>query len=71
MSEVCTTTGEMKNAYILVGIPEGKRPLGKSRSRWEENIVIDLTDIGWEGVDCTQLAQWRDLLNTVMNYQVA
>jgi len=44
--------GEMRNAYeILVGKPERKRPLGRSRRGWEDNIRMDLREIGWEGVD--------------------
>jgi hypothetical protein len=44
--------GEKRNAYrILVGIPQVKRPLGRPRRRWVGNIKIDLTDIGWDGVD--------------------
>jgi hypothetical protein len=67
--------GEMRNAYkVLVGKPELKRLLGRSRSRWEDNIIIDLAEIGWEVVDWTHLAQDRDrwwaLRNTVMNLRV-
>jgi hypothetical protein len=44
--------GENRNAYrILVGMPEGKRPLGRSRRRWVDNIEMDLREIGWDGVD--------------------
>jgi hypothetical protein len=44
--------GEMRNAYnILVGKPEGKRPFVRARHRWEDNIRMDLREIGWEGVD--------------------
>jgi hypothetical protein len=44
--------GEMKNAYIiLVGKPEGKRPLGRFRRRWEDNIRLDLREIGWKVLD--------------------
>jgi hypothetical protein len=44
--------GENRNAYrILVGKPEGKRPLGRSRRRWVDNIKMDLTEIGWDGVE--------------------
>jgi hypothetical protein len=63
------------NIYnILIGKPEGKRPLGRSRSRWKDNVRMDLMDIGWEGVDWMHLAedrnQWWALVNTVMNLQV-
>jgi hypothetical protein len=67
-------TEEMKNAYkILVGRPEGKRPLGRSRRRWEYDRM-DLRETGWEGVDWIHLAQDRDqwcaLVNMVMNLRV-
>jgi hypothetical protein len=45
--------GETRNAYrILVGKPEGKRPLRRPRRRWVDNIKIGLREIGWDGVDC-------------------
>jgi hypothetical protein len=48
---------EWRNTYgILVRKPEGKRSLGRSRSRWENNIMIDLREIGWGGIDCIDLA---------------
>jgi hypothetical protein len=67
--------GEKRNAYrILVGKPEGKRPLGTPRRRWEDNINIDLREIGWGGMDWIDLAQdrdqWRALVNTVINLRV-
>jgi hypothetical protein len=67
--------GETRNAYrILVGKPEGQRPLGRPRCRWVNNIKIDLREIGWDGVDWIELAQvrdqWRALVNTVMNLRV-
>jgi hypothetical protein len=67
--------GLARNAYrILVGKPEGKRPLGISRSRCVNNIKIDLGERGWDRMDWINLAQdrnqWRDLVNTVMNLQV-
>jgi hypothetical protein len=67
--------GETRNAYrILVGKPEGKRPLGRPRRRWVNNIKMDLTEIGWDRVDWIELAQdrdqWRALVNTVMNLRV-
>jgi hypothetical protein len=53
--------GEMRNACnILVGKPEGKRPLGRPRHRWENNIRLDLREIWWEVVDWIYLAQDRD-----------
>jgi hypothetical protein len=67
--------GEKRNAYrILVGQPEGKRPLGRPRRRWVDNIKMDLGEIGWDGMDWIDLAQdkdqWRALLNTVKNLRV-
>jgi hypothetical protein len=67
--------GEKRNAYrILVGKPEGKRPLGKPRCRWVDNIKMDLREIGWNGVDWIDMAQgsdqWRALVNTVLNLWV-
>jgi hypothetical protein len=67
--------GEKRNACrILVGKPEGKRPLGRPRRRWVNNIKIDLREIGWDGMDWFDLAegrdQWRALVNTVMNLRV-
>jgi hypothetical protein len=64
-----------RNAYrILVGKPEGKRPLGRSRRRGVENIKIDLREIGWDGMDWIDLVQdrdqWRAFVNTVMNLRV-
>jgi hypothetical protein len=67
--------GEKRNAYrILVGIPEGKRPLGRLRRRWVDNIKMDLRDIGWDGMYCIDLAQNRNQcrahVNTVINFRV-
>jgi hypothetical protein len=64
--------GEVRGAYnILVGRPEGMRPLGKPRRRWDDNIKMDLGQIGFEDVDWIHLAQDRDrwwaVVNTVMN----
>jgi hypothetical protein len=54
-------TGEKRNAYrILAGEPEGKRPLGRPRRRWVDNIKINLRKIGWDGMDWIDLAQDRD-----------
>jgi hypothetical protein len=66
---------EKVNAYrILVGKPEGKRPLGRYRLGWEDNIKTDLREIGWGGMDWIDLAQdrdqWRALVSTIMNLRV-
>ena len=57
---------------VLVGKPEGKRPLGRPRRRWEDNIKMDLQEVGG-GRDWMELAQdrdrWRALVNTVMNFR--
>jgi hypothetical protein len=67
--------GEKMNAYrILVGKPEGKRPLGRPRHRCVNNIKMVLREIGRDGMDWIDLAQdrnqWRALVNTVMNLRV-
>jgi hypothetical protein len=67
--------GEVRGAYnILVGRPEGRRPLGRPRRRWENNIKMDLGEVGFGGVDWIHLAQhrdrWRALVNTVMSLRV-
>jgi hypothetical protein len=66
--------GEKRNACrLLVGKPEGKRPLGRPRRRWVGNIKMDLLEIVWGGVDWIGLAQdrdkWRTLVNSVMNFR--
>jgi hypothetical protein len=68
--------GEKRNAYrILMGNPDGKRPLGRpEKRRWVDNIKMDLREIGWDGMDWIDLAQdkdqWRALVNAVMNLRV-
>jgi hypothetical protein len=67
--------GEVRGAYnILVVRPEGRRPLGRPRRRWEDNIKMDLREIGFRDADCIHLAQyrdrWRAVVNTVMNLRV-
>jgi hypothetical protein len=67
--------GEGRGAYrVLLGRPEGKRPLGRSRHRWEDNIKMDLREIGINGTNWIQLAQdrvqWQACVNTVMNLLV-
>jgi len=68
--------GERRDAYrILVGKPEGKRPLGKPRHRWEDNIKMDLREMRCGGMDWIELAQdrdsWRAFVNAVMNPRIA
>jgi hypothetical protein len=70
-----SNVGEKRNAYrILVGNPEGKRPLGRPRRRWLDNIKMNLREIGWDGMDWIDLTQdrdlWRALVNAVMNLRV-
>jgi hypothetical protein len=65
-----------RTAYrLLVGKPEGKRPLGRPRSRWVDNIRMDLGEVGWGDVDWIGLAQdrnsWRALVNSVLNLRVS
>jgi hypothetical protein len=67
--------GEERGVYsVLVGRPIGKRPLGRTRRRWEDNIKIDLREIGIDGANWIRLAQdkvqWRAFVNTVMNLRV-
>jgi hypothetical protein len=66
---------ENRNAYrILVGMPEGKIPLGRPRPWSVDNIRVDLREIGWDGIDWIDLAQdrdqWSALVNAVMNLRV-
>jgi hypothetical protein len=75
MGGACSTNGQKRNAYrILVGEPEGKRPLGRLRRRWVDNIKMDFREIGWDGLDCIDTTQdrdkWRALVNTVLNLRV-
>jgi hypothetical protein len=67
--------GEGRDVYrVLVGKPEGKRPLGRPRRKWENSIKMDLQEVGCGGMDWIELAQdrdrWRDLVNTLMNLRV-
>jgi hypothetical protein len=67
--------GEERGTYrILVGRPEGRPPLGRPRRRREDNIKMDIREVGWEDMNWIELAQdtdrWRDLVNAVMNLRV-
>jgi hypothetical protein len=75
MSGPCSTNGEKRNVYrLLVGMPERKRPLGRPRCRWVDNIRVDLGEIGRGGVDWIDLVQgrdnWRALVTSVLNLRV-
>jgi hypothetical protein len=76
MVRACSTKGEKRNMYrLLVGKPEGKRPLGRPRRRWVDKIKMDLGEIGGgDGMDWICLAEdkdkWRALVNSVMNFPV-
>jgi len=66
---------ERRGVYmVVVGKPEGKRPLGRSRIRWEDNIKMDLQEVPCGGMDWFELAQdrdrWRAFVNAVMNLQI-
>jgi ribosome biogenesis protein Nip4 len=68
--------GEVRGAYnIMFGRPEGRRPLGRPRSRWEDNIKMDLGETGFGDVDWIHLAQYRDrwlaVVNMVINLRVS
>jgi len=67
--------GERRRVYrVLVGTPEGKRPLGRLRRRWEDHIKMDLQEVGCGSMDWIELAvdrdRWRALVNAVMNLWV-
>jgi hypothetical protein len=75
MGGSCSTNGEKRNAYrLLVGKPEGKRPPGRPRRRWVDNIKRDLGEMGWGDVDWIGLAKdrnrWRALVNSVLILRV-
>jgi hypothetical protein len=75
MGGPCSTNGEKRNAYrLLVGKPEGRRPLGRPRRRWVDNIRMDLGEVGPGDVDWIGLAQdrnkWRAPVNSVLNLRV-
>jgi hypothetical protein len=67
--------GEKRNAYkLLVGKTEGRRPLGRPRRRWVNNIRMNLVEVGWGDVNCIGLAQdrdrWRALVNSALNLRL-
>jgi len=67
--------GERRGVYrVLVGKPEGKRPLGRPRGRWEDSIKMDLQEVGCGSVDWIEMIQdrdrWREFVNAVMNLRV-
>jgi hypothetical protein len=75
MGRACSTNGETRTACrILVEKPEGKRPLGRQRRSWVDNIKMDLREIRRDGMDWIDLAQdrdqWRAFMNTMMNLLV-
>jgi hypothetical protein len=75
MGGACSADGGGRGVYrVLVGKPKGKRPLGRPRRRWEDNIKMDVQEVGCGGMNWTELAQDRDrwwaLVNVVMNFRV-
>jgi len=76
MGEECSTLGDSRGVYRgLVLKPEGKRALGRPRRRWENNVKMDLQEVGCWGMNWIELAQdrdrWRALVNAVMNLRVS
>jgi hypothetical protein len=75
MGWACSADGEERGVYrVLVEKPEGKRPLGRPRRRWGDNIRMNLQEVGCGGMDWIGLAQdrerWRAIVNAVMNLRV-
>ena len=75
MGGVCSTYGERRDVCrVLVGKTEGKKPLGRLRPKWKDNINMDLQEVGCGGMDWIDLAQdrgsWRALVNAVMNLHI-
>jgi hypothetical protein len=74
MGRACSKNGKKRNAYrILVGKPEGKKPLGRPKRRWEYCIKMSLREIGCRGLDWSHLAdrkEWLAIVNTVMYLRV-
>ena len=74
MGRACGAYGEGRGVHrVLVGKPEGKRPLGRPRHRWDDNIKMDLQELGGGCGDWVELAQdrkrWRALMSTVVNFR--
>jgi len=75
MGGACSAYGKKRGVYrVLVGKPEGKKPPGRPRRRWENNIKMDFQEMGCGGMDWIELNQdrdrWRALVNAVMNLHV-
>ena len=75
MGRACSAYGGEERRYmVLVGKPAGRRPLGRSRRKWEDNIKMDLQEVGCGDMDWIDLAQdsdrWRALVNALMNLRV-
>ena len=74
MGRACGTNRGRGVHKVLAGKPEGRRPLGRSRRRWEDNIKMDLQDVGRGCGEWMEVAQdrnrWRALVSTVMNFRV-
>jgi hypothetical protein len=75
MGGTCSADGEERGGYRgLMGKPKGKRPLGRPRHRWEDNIRMDLQEVGCRGMDWNGLAQdrdrWRAIVNVVMDFRI-
>jgi hypothetical protein len=75
MGKVCSSDGEGRGVYRVFGEkPEERRPMGRPRHRWEDNIKMDLQELGCGGIDWIELDQdrdrWRALVNAVMNLKV-
>jgi hypothetical protein len=74
MGGACSTYGGERVYRVLVGKPEGKRPLGRPTGTWEDNIKMGIQEVGCGGMDWLELARdrdrWRALVNAVMNLRI-